>query len=164
MNQSKQTPWLIIISLIVMAILIYLGWHITSVAVFGINFAPPNSGNAGEIITASAPSSPILQTQTFSGTWQGNDSYDGSVMTISLVQKGNQLEGTLSDTFTKHPDGTTLSGVAGPGSGEIISATEAEITFDLTRANGDHFQFKARIKLSDPNTLILDDSTILLRQ
>ncbi len=40
--------------------------------------------------------------ESFTGTWQGLDSYDGSTITISLVQTGNEITGTYSDSYSQN--------------------------------------------------------------
>jgi len=102
---------------------------------------------------------------TFGGTWQGSDAYDASTITITLTQNGNNLTGTLSDTFTQRADGTKLPGASGNGSGTLLSPTEAEMTFQLVRSDGDQIEYKVHLRLNNSNTIVIEEeSTILLRQ
>ena len=92
---------------------------------------------------------------SFSGTWQGNDPDDGSIIGLILTQTGNQVEGTFSDTFSKSSDGTLIRpGYWGQGSGNIISSTEAKMSFDLTRSDGASIRLDLRLILSNDNTTL----------
>jgi predicted amidohydrolase YtcJ len=99
---------------------------------------------------------PIPVASPFTGTWQGPDPLDGSTTTLSLVQTGNSLTGTFSDTFS--PD-VAPPGFKGSGSGTVLSATTAQITFNLTRWDGRAANADFRLTLSNHNnTLTLDCS------
>jgi hypothetical protein len=99
---------------------------------------------------------PVNVTETsFTGTWQGNDPDDSSTISLILKQEGNQVEGTFSDTFSKQLDGTLIRpGYWGQGSGNIISSTEAKMSFDLTRSDGSSIHLDIRLILSNENTTL----------
>lgn len=89
-----------------------------------------------------------LPTETpFTGTWQGIDPVDGSIITISLVQTGNMLVGTLADTYSGDLE---PPGYHGNGSGTLTSPVTAEITFsNLIRSDGKTAEWKFYITLSN---------------
>jgi len=93
----------------------------------------------------------------FQGSWKGPDPYDGSIFTISLVQTGNKLVGTLDDTFSLN---VQPPGFHGNGSGQVLSNTTGQITFNLTRWDGRSVSWEVSLTLSNQNnTLTLDCST-----
>jgi len=118
------------------------------------------------IVTATGTSAvpPALLTPTqagtpsagpFTGAWQGPDPLDGSTITLSLVQTGNTLSGTFSDTFSGN---IPPPGFHGNGSGTVLSASTSQMTFNLTRWDGVALQIGFRVTLSNQNnTLTLSD-------
>jgi hypothetical protein len=74
----------------------------------------------------------VLATAPFAGDWQGTDPDDGSLITMKLARTGNNLEGEFNDTFSR----TVTPGFHGHGLGKVLSATSAEIVFDLVRHDG----------------------------
>ena len=71
---------------------------------------------------------PMPTASPFTGTWQGADPYDGSTITLSLVQTENELVGTYSDTFSRN---VQPPGYQGNGSGAVLSTTTAQVIFNL---------------------------------
>jgi len=110
----------------------WVGWH--EIQVLG---APQTS-----ITPVAAP---------FTGTWQGPDPDDGSSMTITLAQTGNDLTGTFKDTFSgnKPPPG-----YEGTGSGKVLSPTTAQMTFHLSRHDGATVDLQLTFTLSDQNNTL----------
>jgi len=104
--------------------------------------APATSAPATEAPAASAP---------FTGTWSGPDPDDGSVMILTLVQTGDTLEGTYSDSYT-----TTITppGWEGTVAGSVLSPTSAQMTMQLSRHDAKNLVVQANLALSDPNTLM----------
>jgi predicted amidohydrolase YtcJ len=84
----------------------------------------------------------------FTGTWQGPDPLDGSVMTLVLVQTENGLTGTFNDTYSSN---VQPPGCVGRGSGTVLSTTAAQITFSLTRWDGRTVQAQFSLTLSNQN-------------
>jgi predicted amidohydrolase YtcJ len=90
----------------------------------------------------------------FAGSWEGRDADagDDSVTTLVITAVGNRLAGTLSDTYSVEPDGTVISpGYAGAGSGTLTSTSTAQMTFFLTRSDGDRVTMVAELTLSGSN-------------
>ncbi len=104
---------------------------------------------------APAPTStPMPPAAPFTGTWQGPDPVDGSTTTLSLVQTENNLAGTFSDTYSPN---IQPPGYQGSGTGTVLSATTAQMTFNLTRWDGKTAQADFHLTLSNQNnTLTLD--------
>jgi hypothetical protein len=93
--------------------------------------------------------------EVFTGTWQGPDADDGSSITVSLTQTGNQLQGAYSDTYSKRPDGSLIQpGFSGPGTGSVLSTVEAQMTFDLTRSDGVNLKVAVGLKFSNQNNTL----------
>jgi hypothetical protein len=117
--------------------------------------------------TPPASLAPLPAGSPFTGTWQGTDPSDGSLTTVTLVQKGNKLTGTFSDSFSGK---VTPPGYHGSGSGPVLDASTADITFSLSRWDGKSAQITFRLGLSNDNhTLTLAGPggappTILQRQ
>ncbi|MBE7434461.1 MAG: hypothetical protein HS100_11125 [Anaerolineales bacterium] len=106
---------------------------------------------------------------SFSGTWQGNDPDDNSTISLILTQTGDHVEGTFSDTFSKQADGALIRpGYWGQGSGNVITSTEAKMSFDLTRSDGASIHLDIRLILSLENTTLTlevpQSSSIVLRR
>jgi serine/threonine protein kinase len=99
-----------------------------------------------QVITASQTT-----TEPFTGTWQGLDPDDGSVITITMSRSGDSLTGTFSDTFS----GTNPPpGYEGTGSGTILSPSTAQMLFHVTRHDGNTADFQVNFAFSDQdNTL-----------
>ncbi|MDE3089788.1 MAG: amidohydrolase family protein [Chloroflexota bacterium] len=115
----------------------------------------PSSTTATQISVPTPTLTPI-PVAPFTGTFQGPDPLDGSITTLSLVQTGNSLAGTFSDTFSAN---VAPPGFKGSGSGTVLSATTAQITFNLTRWDGRAANADFRLTLSNQNnTLALDCS------
>ncbi len=87
----------------------------------------------------------------FTGTWQGPDPTDGSTTTLSLVQTSNKLTGTFSDSFSLN---IKPPGFQGNGSGTVLSASTAEITFVLSRWDGMTARAGFRLTLSNHNNTL----------
>jgi len=100
---------------------------------------------------SSTPDSPATISDGFAGVWEGIDGYDGSIVTLSLAQTENQLIGTLTDTFSGNLE---PPGYYGKGSGIVFSATTAQITFDLSRWDGDTAKWEFSLMLSEQNGTI----------
>lgn len=122
---------------------------IEGLAAFGqLSTSPPKP------VPSTATESPLAT--PFTGTWQGTDPIDGSITTLSLVQTRNSLAGTFSDTYSLN---IAPPGFKGSGSGTVLSATTAQITFNLTRWDGRAVNADYRLTLSNQNnTLTLDCS------
>ncbi len=102
--------------------------------------------------TTSAVPSPAAE--PFTGTWQGSDPDDGSLVTVSLVQTGNGLTGTFKDSYSGK---VSPPGYEGDGSGSVLSSGTAQMTFDLKRWDGKAANLPCTLKLSNGNnTLTLD--------
>ena len=92
---------------------------------------------------------------SFTGTWKGNDVVDDSTWILTLTQSENQIEGDFSDTFSKLPDGSIINpGFSGPGSGVLVSPTEAEMIFNLARSDGTNIELKMHLILSIQNNTL----------
>ena len=101
------------------------------------------------------PTKEPITNLTFTGTWQGNDVVDDSTWLFTLTQTEIQIEGDFSDTFSKLPDGSIVNpGFSGSGSGVLVSPTEAEMVFDLTRSDGANIQLEMRLILSIQNNTL----------
>jgi len=106
------------------------------------------------IQTATRVPSPETETPLdapFTGTWEGTDPVDGSIITISLVQTENGLTGTFNDTYSLN---IQPPGYEGSGSGTVLSTTTAQITFNLTRWDGRTAQAQFSFTLSDQNNTL----------
>ena len=103
---------------------------------------------------ASPPTAETPLNAPFTGTWQGPDPLDGSTITLILVQTENSITGALNDTYS--PD-VKPPGYEGSGLGKVLSATTAQITFNLTRWDGRTAQAPFALTLSNQNhTLTLN--------
>ena len=87
----------------------------------------------------------------FTGTWEGTDPFDGSIMTLSLVQTENGLTGTYTDTYSPN---VKPPGYEGSGSGMLLSTTTAQMTFNLTRWDGKSLQAQYSLTLSNQNNTL----------
>ncbi len=93
-----------------------------------------------------------LPTQTpFTDTWQGIDPYDGSAITLTLVQTENELIGTTNDTFSLN---VKPPGLYGKGSGTVLSLTTAQMVFNLSRWDGVTAKWKFYLTLSNQNNAL----------
>jgi hypothetical protein len=123
------------------------------------SLCPISESQSNPIIT-----SPVPVTVDFTGNWFGPDPDDGSEITVSLAQQGNNLTGTFSDTFS----GTIPPpGFAGNGSGNLTSPTSAQMTFTLTRSNGKTASIEFTLTLSNQNntlTLTFDGGAPIVLQ
>ncbi len=107
----------------------------------------------GQNTAAPAPS-PATETPAaapFAGTWQGPDPGDGSITTLVLVQTANALTGTFKDTYSPN---VPPPGFEGSGSGTALSATTAQMTFDLARWDGRTVQAQFSLTLSGQNNTL----------
>ena len=86
----------------------------------------------------------------FTGTWKGPDPDDGSSMILTLVQTGNTLEGSYSDSYSGN---TAPPGYEGTVTGSVLSPTGAQVTMQLSRHDGKNLVLQANLTLSDPNTV-----------
>ena len=84
----------------------------------------------------------------FTGDWEGIDPFDGSTLTISLVQTEDGLTGTYNDTYSPNVE---PPGYQGSGSGTRLSSTTAQMTFSLTRWDGRSVQVEYSLTLSNQN-------------
>lgn len=83
----------------------------------------------------------------FTGTWQGIDPVDSSIITISLVQTGSELMGTLTDAYSGD---LPPPGYHGNGSGTITSPVTAQIIFsNLVRSDGKIAEWEFELTLSN---------------
>ena len=96
-------------------------------------------------------SSPTSELAPFSGAWSGPDPDDGSVITVTLTQQGNNLTGAFSDTFSGN---VPPPGFAGNGSGNLLSAASAQMTFNLTRSDGKTASVRFTLTLSNQNNTL----------
>ena len=97
------------------------------------------------------PTLTIESNRSFAGTWEGIDPFDGSIVTMYLVESGSQLVGTINDSFSGE---LQPPGYHGDGSGIILSSTTGHIKFTLSRWDGDTANWEIDIKLSNQdNTL-----------
>lgn len=106
------------------------------------------------IQTATRVPSPATETTLatpFTGTWQGTDPFDGSIITLSLVQTENGLTGTFNDTYSPN---VNPPGYEGSGSGTALSITTAQMTFNLTRWDGKSAQAQYSLTLSNQNNTL----------
>ena len=105
----------------------------------------------GSICPETQAASTSAAASLFTGTWHGPDPDDGSTTTLVLVQTGNSLTGTFSDTYS---GSVAPSGYEGEGSGRILSPTTAQMTFALTRWDGKAAQVEYSLTLSDQNNTL----------
>ncbi len=94
---------------------------------------------------------PVPQAEAFTGTWVGPDTVDNSVTTLVLLQTGNTLTGTFSDTYSKS---VPPPGFQGSGSGVVHAATSAEMTFNLSRWDGVTVEAHTHLELSNQNNTL----------
>jgi hypothetical protein len=97
---------------------------------------------------AVAPTPPTLLETPFTGTWQGPDPTDGSTVTLVLAQTGNRITGTFKDSYSSD---VQPPGYKGSGSGTVLSASTAQMTFNLTRWDGKTVQAQFSLTLSNQN-------------
>ncbi|HKZ68665.1 MAG TPA: amidohydrolase family protein, partial [Anaerolineales bacterium] len=103
-----------------------------------------------------ATSAPPAGTETplvasFTGTWEGTDPDDGSIITLSLMQTENGLTGTFKDTYSRN---VKPPGYEGSGSGTVLSSTTPPMTFNLTRWDGRIAQAQYSLTLSNQNNTL----------
>ncbi len=91
--------------------------------------------------TATPPPTAI----TFTGTWRGVDPDDGSEITLTLTQQGDMLTGRFADTYS---GSTKPPGFEGDGTGTLLSATSAEMVFQLSRWDGLAVEARATLELT----------------
>jgi hypothetical protein len=98
------------------------------------------------------PPSPATVTpvvvEPFTGTWVGFDPMDGSITTLVLVQSGNTVRGTFSDTYSPN---VQPPGYEGSGSGTVLSDTTVQMTFSLVRWDGKSLTLEYGLTLSNQN-------------
>jgi len=90
-------------------------------------------------------------TTPFSGTWEGTDPIDGSIINVSLVQTENGLTGEYKDTYSPS---VKPPGYEGHGSGTMISTTTTQMTFDLSRWDGKTLRLQYSLTLSNQNNTL----------
>jgi hypothetical protein len=83
----------------------------------------------------------------FTGVWKGTDT-DGSQIIMVLTQTSEGLTGTFEDEYS-YP--IPPPGYQGSGSGVVLTNETAEMTFDLTRSDGNRVQAEFSLTLSDGN-------------
>ena len=93
----------------------------------------PSESEARTATPVPVPSTESSSVALFTGLWEGIDPLDGSIVTVSLIQNGNELTGTFKDSFSSN---VKPPGFEGNGSGTILSTTTAQITFNLRRWDG----------------------------
>jgi hypothetical protein len=98
----------------------------------------------------SATVAPVV-VEPFTGTWVGPDSVDGSTTTLVLIQTGNTLRGTFSDTYSPN---VQPPGYQGSGSGTVLSDTTAQMTFNLARWDGKTAEAPTLLTLSNQNNTL----------
>jgi len=104
--------------------------------------------------TASRESSAATESPVafpFTGTWQGNDPFDSSVIALALVQTESGLKGTYTDTYSPNVE---PPGYEGRGAGKVLSITTAEMTFQLARWDGKTAQAEYSRTLSNQNNTL----------
>jgi hypothetical protein len=94
---------------------------------------------------------PVVVVLPFTGTWVGTDTVDGSITTLVLIQTGNTLRGTFSDTYSPN---VQPPGYQGSGSGTVLSATTAQMTFNLSRWDGKTAESQTLLTLSNQNNTL----------
>jgi predicted amidohydrolase YtcJ len=87
----------------------------------------------------------------FTGTWQGNDPFDGSIIALALTQTESDLKGTYTDTYSPNVE---PPGYEGSGAGKVLSITTAEMTFQLARWDGKTAQAQYSLTLSNQNNTL----------
>ncbi len=92
-----------------------------------------------------------VMVEPFTGTWVGPDSVDGSITTLVLVQTGNTLRGTFSDTYSPN---VQPPGYQGSGPGMVLSDTTAQMTFNLARWDGNTAEAQTLLTLSNQNNTL----------
>jgi hypothetical protein len=73
---------------------------------------------------------------------------DGSITTLVLVQSGNTVRGTFSDTYSPN---VQPPGYEGSGSGTVLSDTTVQMTFSLVRWDGKSLTLEYGLTLSNQN-------------
>ena len=106
---------------------------------------------AFDSLSASPPDTEKPTAAPFTGIWEGTDPVDGSITTLVLVQTENSLTGTFKDTFSPN---VQPPGYEGSGSGMINSTTTAQISFSLTRWDGNSAQAQYSLTLSNQNNTL----------
>lgn len=86
--------------------------------------------------------------EPFTGTWVGPDPLDGSITTLTLVQAGDTLRGTFSDTYSPN---VQPPGYQGSVSGTVLSDRTAQITCNLSRWDGKTVTGVYELTLSNQN-------------
>jgi hypothetical protein len=72
-------------------------------------------------------------------------------MAITLTQTGNDLTGTFKDTYSGN---IPPPGYEGTGSGTVLSPTTAQMTFHLSRHDGNTLELPVTFTLSDQNNTL----------
>ncbi|CAN2041802.1 hypothetical protein GMMP15_580040 [Candidatus Magnetomoraceae bacterium gMMP-15] len=139
-KKSKKTLWIIIFLfiLIITGYNIYSGATVKKIGIPGIF----------EIEFGNKPSDTLPAGKTFTGTWQGTDPKDGSMITLSLKQKETELSGYFKDSFFSKPIiKIRKPGFEGHGSGKVLSDGNANMTFTLSRSDGKKAEVNIVMKL-----------------
>lgn len=98
-----------------------------------------------------SPETGTLPTTPFTGTWEGADPIDGSIITISLVQTENSLTGAYKDTYSPS---VQPPGYEGLGTGTMVSTITAQMTFDVSRWDGKTLLLQYSLTLSNQNNTL----------
>jgi len=120
-----------------------------------------------QVIGVSHTTAATPPTGQFTGTWQGLDPDDGSSMNITLEQTGDTLTGTFNDTYS---GSIPPPGYEGTGSGTVLSPATAQMTFHLSRHDGNTLELRVTLTLSDQNSTLtittgtLDNPWVMKRQ
>ncbi|MFH1183704.1 MAG: hypothetical protein V1755_01525 [Chloroflexota bacterium] len=117
--------------------------------------APPLPATPAFLPTQSVPSPAPAATSApaaanLAGTWKGPDPDDGSSMTLTLVQSGNALSGTYTDSYSGN---IAPPGYEGTVSGTVLSSTTGQIALDLRRHDGSTIVVRANLMASDQDTI-----------
>ena len=114
----------------------------------------PQPGSDITFGATSATTPPNEGASAFIGAWTGTDPDDGSAMTLTITQNGNQLVAAFADAFSgENPP----PGFEGSGNLVVLSDMASEVTLHLARHDGAKIDLIADLTLLDQNnTLHLD--------
>jgi hypothetical protein len=112
---------------------------------------PPRAPATETLQSTQPPGAETPLEEHFTGTWEGPDPADGSITTLVLVQAKNSLTGTFKDSYST---GVQPPGYEGSGSGTVLSASTAQMTFNLNRWDGRTVQATFSLTLSNQNNTL----------